>query len=152
MRLKKSHKEKSALRAVRMRIMLIMSIFSDSSLDCLPRGGRILPRWIRSTEQCRADHRKHNCRGLTALQQRTRSIAEGSRISFVHISRWPKADHWYLGVRCRKCRMPILFALDRREGEGGCARLPSWKTRADLPIGHLQTSSGLYCLTRLALS
>ena len=24
--------------------------------------------------------------------------------------------HWYLGVRCRKCRMPILFARDRSEG------------------------------------
>jgi hypothetical protein len=37
----------------------------------------------------------------------------------VNISRWPKADlNWYLGVRCRKCRMPILFARDRSEGEG----------------------------------
>jgi len=35
----------------------------------------------------------------------------------VHISKWPKADtNWYLGVRCRKCRTPILFALDRSEG------------------------------------
>jgi hypothetical protein len=25
---------------------------------------------------------------------------------------------WYLGVRCKKCRTPILFALDRSEGEG----------------------------------
>jgi hypothetical protein len=25
---------------------------------------------------------------------------------------------WYLGVRCRKCRLPILFALDRSEGAG----------------------------------
>jgi len=23
---------------------------------------------------------------------------------------------WYLGVRCKKCRLPILFALDRTEG------------------------------------
>ena len=23
---------------------------------------------------------------------------------------------WYLGVRCQKCHMPILFALDRSEG------------------------------------
>jgi hypothetical protein len=23
---------------------------------------------------------------------------------------------WYLGVRCQKCRLPILFALDRSEG------------------------------------
>jgi len=35
----------------------------------------------------------------------------------VHISNWPKADSkWYLGVRCRKCKSPILFALDRGEG------------------------------------
>jgi hypothetical protein len=26
---------------------------------------------------------------------------------------------WYLGVRCRKCHKPILFALDRTEGSGG---------------------------------
>jgi hypothetical protein len=27
---------------------------------------------------------------------------------------------WYLGVRCKKCGVPILFALDRSEGmEGG---------------------------------
>ena len=25
---------------------------------------------------------------------------------------------WYLGVRCRKCRVPILFALDGSEGAG----------------------------------
>jgi hypothetical protein len=30
---------------------------------------------------------------------------------------WAKADsRWYLGVRCRKCRLPILFALDRSDG------------------------------------
>lgn len=23
---------------------------------------------------------------------------------------------WYLGVRCRKCRLPILFALDSSDG------------------------------------
>ena len=35
------------------------------------------------------------------------------------ISQWPKADlQWYLGVRCKKCRTPILFALDRSEGTG----------------------------------
>jgi hypothetical protein len=35
----------------------------------------------------------------------------------VNVSRWPKAeDRWYLGVHCRKCRMPILFALDHSEG------------------------------------
>ncbi|PYS18020.1 MAG: hypothetical protein DMG11_34015 [Acidobacteria bacterium] len=37
----------------------------------------------------------------------------------MHISRWPKSDaRWYLGVRCQKCEAPILFALDRSEGEG----------------------------------
>ena len=42
------------------------------------------------------------------------------RIRLVNVSRWPKAqDRWYLGVRCRKCRTPILFALDRTEGVGG---------------------------------
>jgi hypothetical protein len=25
---------------------------------------------------------------------------------------------WYLGVSCRKCQLPILFALDRTDGEG----------------------------------
>ena len=38
----------------------------------------------------------------------------------MNISRWPKTDmRWYLGVRCRKCRSPILFALDYSEGSGG---------------------------------
>jgi len=41
----------------------------------------------------------------------------------VHISKWPKADtNWYLGVRCTKCRSPILFALDRSEGGQEFAR------------------------------
>jgi hypothetical protein len=37
----------------------------------------------------------------------------------MHISSWPKSadTKWYLGVRCQKCRTPILFALDRGEGE-----------------------------------
>ena len=31
-------------------------------------------------------------------------------------SHWSKDDtRWYLGVRCQKCRTPILFALDRSE-------------------------------------
>jgi len=31
---------------------------------------------------------------------------------------WAKTDErWYLGVRCRKCHLPILFALDRTDGE-----------------------------------
>lgn len=30
---------------------------------------------------------------------------------------WARADvRWYLGVRCQKCKVPILFALDRSEG------------------------------------
>jgi hypothetical protein len=32
---------------------------------------------------------------------------------------WAKPDErWYLGVRCRKCHLPILFALDRNDGQG----------------------------------
>ena len=35
----------------------------------------------------------------------------------MNISRWPKTDmRWYLGVKCQKCRAPILFALDYSEG------------------------------------
>jgi hypothetical protein len=30
---------------------------------------------------------------------------------------WPRPDErWYLGVSCRKCRSPILFAVDYSEG------------------------------------
>jgi hypothetical protein len=37
----------------------------------------------------------------------------------VNVSSWPKADkQWYLGVRCRRCRVPILFAVDRSGGTG----------------------------------
>ena len=37
----------------------------------------------------------------------------------MNILQWPKTDlRWYLGVRCRKCKTPILFALDRTEGTG----------------------------------
>ena len=43
----------------------------------------------------------------------------------VNISRWPKPDmRWYLGVRCKKCHMPILFALDPTEGAGESK--PAW--------------------------
>jgi hypothetical protein len=28
---------------------------------------------------------------------------------------------WFLGVRCKKCKSPILFALDRSGGEGELA-------------------------------
>ena len=43
----------------------------------------------------------------------------------MNVSSWPKADkQWYLGVRCRRCRVPILFAVDRSGGTGE-ARAPS---------------------------
>ena len=36
----------------------------------------------------------------------------------MHISNWPKSDvRSYLGVKCAKCKTPILFALDRTQGE-----------------------------------
>ena len=36
----------------------------------------------------------------------------------MRIAHWSKVDaRWYLGVRCRKCEAPILFALDHSEGE-----------------------------------
>jgi len=36
----------------------------------------------------------------------------------MRIPQWSKVDdRWYLGVRCRKCEAPILFALDHSEGE-----------------------------------
>jgi hypothetical protein len=48
-----------------------------------------------------------------------------SRDLFVNVSSWPKADkQWYLGVRCRRCRVPILFAIDRSGGSGK-AQAPS---------------------------
>lgn len=35
----------------------------------------------------------------------------------MNISRWSSIDlRWYLAVRCEKCQVPILFALDRSEG------------------------------------
>ena len=36
----------------------------------------------------------------------------------MRISHWSKVDtRWYLGVHCRKCDAPILFALDHSDGE-----------------------------------
>jgi hypothetical protein len=36
----------------------------------------------------------------------------------MRISRWSKVDtRRYLGVHCRKCQAPILFALDHSDGE-----------------------------------
>src|SRR2546427_12989341 len=35
----------------------------------------------------------------------------------MRIVQWSKVDaRWYLGVLCRKCEAPILFALDHSEG------------------------------------
>jgi hypothetical protein len=43
----------------------------------------------------------------------------------VNVSSWPKADkQWYLGVRCRRCKVPILFAVDRSDGSGA-TQVPS---------------------------
>jgi hypothetical protein len=43
----------------------------------------------------------------------------------VNVSSWPKAEkQWYLGVRCRRCHLPILFAVDRSGGIGE-AQAPS---------------------------
>jgi len=40
--------------------------------------------------------------------------------------RWSSAAQWYLGVRCQKCRTPILFAVDRSDGhEGSTAQRPA---------------------------
>jgi hypothetical protein len=43
--------------------------------------------------------------------------------SFVTGSQWSKSGdtRWYLGVKCRKCKTPILFGLDRGEGSGEVA-------------------------------
>jgi len=36
----------------------------------------------------------------------------------MRISHWSKIDtKWYLGVLCRKCKSPILFALDHSDGQ-----------------------------------
>lgn len=43
----------------------------------------------------------------------------------MNVSSWAKADRqWYLGVRCRQCHLPILFAVDRSGGIGQ-AQAPS---------------------------
>jgi hypothetical protein len=42
----------------------------------------------------------------------------------MNVSSWPKADkQWYLGVRCRRCHLPILFAIDRSGGIGNVQAL-----------------------------
>ena len=41
----------------------------------------------------------------------------------MRIVQWSKVDaRWYLGVLCRQCGAPILFALDHSEGEAKPAR------------------------------
>ena len=34
---------------------------------------------------------------------------------------------WYLGVRCKKCQLPILFALDHSDGAGERQAQPAEK-------------------------
>ncbi len=53
----------------------------------------------------------------------------------MNISRWPKTDtRWYLGVRCSKCRVPILFALDHSEGLGERQPPPADKLVLTCPL------------------
>lgn len=53
----------------------------------------------------------------------------------MNISRWPKADmRWYLGVRCQKCRLPILFALDHSDGAGKRQSLSAGKLVLTCPL------------------
>lgn len=42
--------------------------------------------------------------------------------------------HWYLGVRCQKCHVPILFALDRSEGAGDGPPPPAGKLVLTCPL------------------
>ena len=41
---------------------------------------------------------------------------------------------WYLGVRCQKCHMPILFALDHSEGAGKGQALSAGKLVLTCPL------------------
>jgi hypothetical protein len=41
---------------------------------------------------------------------------------------------WYLGVRCRRCHLPILFALDRSEGVGERQPLSAGKLVLTCPL------------------
>ncbi len=41
---------------------------------------------------------------------------------------------WYLGVRCQKCHMPILFALDASEGAGKRQSLSAGKLVLTCPM------------------
>ena len=41
-------------------------------------------------------------------------------------SQWSRTDErWYLGVRCRKCHSPILFAVDHSDGSQGGQNPPA---------------------------
>jgi hypothetical protein len=51
----------------------------------------------------------------------------------MRISHWSKVDtRWYLGVPCRKCQAPILFALDHSDGE--VQRAPAGKLLLTCPL------------------
>ena len=44
------------------------------------------------------------------------------------ISNWSRIDlRWYLGVPCRKCQLPILFARDHTEASEELQRRPTGK-------------------------
>src|SRR5262245_33250073 len=86
-----------------------------------------------------------------------RFIPFGIESRFMNISRSTRFPEvrWYLGVRCKKCRTPILFALDYSGQHGGPATpLPGklvltcsveqCRHRADysgVPIGKFQKSA-----------
>src|SRR2546427_7112562 len=57
-------------------------------------------------------------RSLHCSVDRCVFVASLWRVGLMHITQWAKVNaKWYLGVRCHKCRSPILFALDRSDGE-----------------------------------
>ena len=68
-------------------------------------------------------------------------------------SSWAKADkQWYLGVRCRRCHLPILFAVDRTGGIEKAQAPLGRKTGVDVHAGDMQTPGGLHRRGRVALS
>jgi hypothetical protein len=56
---------------------------------------------------------------------------------------------WYLGVRCQKCRLPILFALDRTEGSGKQEPLSAGKLVLTCPLNNCRHQAD-YTGTRLS--
>src|SRR2546426_7340394 len=80
----------------------------------------------------------------------------------MRIVQWSKVDaRWYLGVLCRKCEAPILFALDHSEGEAKPARAEKLLltcSRAEcghkdrkstrLNSSHLVISYAVFCLKK----